>query len=1788
MKKKNVFKLMIIGILVLISCSSLFAQKQNKTLNIAIWSDVHLMSPALLDGPGGNAASRFDKMLYESDALFDAAFEMLKQRTEVPDMLLLPGDLTSDGEKASHELLAQKLAQVKTYFPGIKIYVIDGNHDVNRSCCAKTYANGYAEPTEWVNDSAFRAIYTGLGYGDPQNEYYVPSVGDYGVNSYVAYPEEGVTLIVIDVDNHSDGVFTEELVEWVIEKAQQANERGDAIIGMMHHGLVPHLTVEPKYWGGYLVPNYESISHRLADAGIHWMFTGHMHANDIAGVTTEAGNTLYDIETGSLVTHPSPVRYVTFTVEYNDNIRTEKLESEVELIQSINYINPKTNTLVASLASYYLTNYMSEEQIIDVVMGHSVNNLVDDLMEAIDTVEYSPDGGVTVHTGSRAFLEKLLGGDIADYLPTLFSSVLPTTEADGLKVDVSGNTLTIWRDDAAQRIKISGKVLASGVSAITDANIATYLLTPAFQKLDADYLQNSTYMHALGDQIIHEIGNYPLQTSDGTNDLLEAAFLVYLGHLAGEEEPSIWVVDILDGLKDGSVTDTLINHVLQVVMAEITNNILPNIPVNANNLITHESGSPLFTIAIKAGLAIAMNNMGSLMSTMGIDINTIAGDALNSSVVPQEYKDEIGGLIIEIMESLMYDTNHLEDNFTTIVMTSEFDNCQDTYTGVDFDEVYDNQNNVTGDLRVAVWSDVHVLPDTLIGGNTQSPEFLQAMASDRKMFAESAAILDAAVEQVKIDAPEVLIIPGDLTKDGEMLSHQYLATKLNEVKAALPNIKIYVINGNHDVTPGNYSSRSIDYSTTPPSTTPTVSQADFKNIYTGFGYGDSTNEYYTPPAGKKAGGLSYVAHPKKGFTFIAIDAGKYSADAAPGPGASGHITPDLMNWVVEKVTEAKEKGDLVFAMVHQGLVPHFSLEPVFLAEYLTDNYQDDAQTLADAGLRYVFTGHMHANDIASVTTDHGNTLYDIETGSLVTYPSPTRLVGFSRDTIFRNDTQYVAESVSILTRMIKEIDYIDPATGTVITDLTKYGREHSVQPSMVVGLLQGTILNSLIGGLVTQIDTMTILTSEGNTDTGSLAMIESMLPIDSNDLGIMVTNMLASQLADTMSIDLSSTLPGTEIRIYFDSSQYQVVINVISPMIGSSYAYITAANLKAYMIDKAFLQLDTAYLQKSSFMNGLMNKILLTALTINLKNAIPCNDHTFMQAAMRAYLGHLGGEEFQPQWLSDIANGIDITKDGVAFNYILDETMKSVMETELPDILNGITVDLNDLVTGDPTIKLMLPLYFGSETPSINVLLSAFNMNMSDLSGALNSEAIPYQYKIQIGGMLVAATNSFLFDVSYVEDNITNMYWEGEVSAVTISTDDDTKGTVTGGGLYFINSIATIEAIPNTGYGFLRWNDGLTDNPRTITVVSDTTFTAIFDRMYTVTVLANDLARGIVSEDSIYFKDSIAIISATANADCRFLKWNDGVIDNPRTITVISDTNFTAIFDLMHSVTVSANEVSRGTLSGANTYPQDSIAIITATANADCRFLKWNDGVIDNPRTITVLSDTNFIAIFDLMHSVTVSANEASRGTVTGANTYPQDSIAIISATANAGYYFAQWNDGVIDNPRTLTVLSDTGFIAEFEAIMYHVTVTANDSTMGTVTGAGYYEENSVINIVATANASYRFAQWNDGMTTNPRTVTVLSDTEFVAVFESVIGITDVKASGVNVYPNPATDQINIILPENISQAVFILYDIQNRILIQQQIGKKGMVSVSNFAAGIYIYQIKTGTEIYQGKIVLR
>lgn len=64
---------------------------------------------------------------------------------------------------------------------------------------------------------------------------------------------------------------------------------------------------------------------------------------------------------------------------------------------------------------------------------------------------------------------------------------------------------------------------------------------------------------------------------------------------------------------------------------------------------------------------------------------------------------------------------------------------------------------------------------------------------------------------------------------------------------------------------------------------------------------------------------------------------------------------------------------------------------------------------------------------------------------------------------------------------------------------------------------------------------------------------------------------------------------------------------------------------------------------------------------------------------------------------------------------------------------------------------------------------------------------------------------------------------------ITVNSNNIDWGTVTGGGTYAENASATLTATAKEGYKFVKWQDGNTDNPRTITVTQNATYTATFE-----------------------------------------------------------------------------------------------------------------------------------------------------------------------------------------------------------------------------------------------------------------------------------------------------------------------------------------------------------------------
>jgi len=293
-------------------------------------------------------------------------------------------------------------------------------------------------------------------------------------------------------------------------------------------------------------------------------------------------------------------------------------------------------------------------------------------------------------------------------------------------------------------------------------------------------------------------------------------------------------------------------------------------------------------------------------------------------------------------------------------------------------------------VRIAVLSDPHYMHPSLL--KSDGPAFQNYLFYDQKLLRESAAILDSAIAGIINARPDIVLIPGDLTKDGELVSHRAAAEVLGRLRDS--GIKVFVCPGNHDV--ANPEAMAFDGANVSP--VPSVTPGEFAGIYADFGYGNASS--------RDPNSLSYVAEPVPGLWILAMDACRYDLNTNNRSFVGGYFDAVRWNWITNQLDRARAEGKLVIGMMHHGVTEHYVGQKMFFPEYVVDDYELVRETFASYRMRVVFTGHYHAQDVVRFDSPAG-TLFDIETGSLVTYPCPYRVMDLAANGRLTIKSQFV-------------------------------------------------------------------------------------------------------------------------------------------------------------------------------------------------------------------------------------------------------------------------------------------------------------------------------------------------------------------------------------------------------------------------------------------------------------------------------------------------------------------------------------------------------------------------------------------------------------------------------------------------------------------------------------------------------------------------------------------------------------------------------------------------------------
>lgn len=305
------------------------------------------------------------------------------------------------------------------------------------------------------------------------------------------------------------------------------------------------------------------------------------------------------------------------------------------------------------------------------------------------------------------------------------------------------------------------------------------------------------------------------------------------------------------------------------------------------------------------------------------------------------------------------------------------------------------QNTESGLAKIGVMTDLHYYAQENIDDKDKATEVCEKTICTSHL---ADAILMTALDFYKVQAEQgkldYLLIPGDLTKDGDYTSHVKLAEIL-EAWEEETGVSVLVTNGNHDV--NNHNAQVFENGKFVKGARYTTPE-EFREIYAELGY-DLAVEEFTPPSGEKAGALSYVAQLDNGYRVVVMDGGMYTADNTESgldeKETGGQYSEAVFEWILEQVAESKQLGYSVIGMTHWNIVSHYHEKEV---ETFTDFCIEDcgyvSECLADAGMQYVFTGHLHIHDIAQHISDNGNIIYDIATSSVINFPNLLRLVTF--------------------------------------------------------------------------------------------------------------------------------------------------------------------------------------------------------------------------------------------------------------------------------------------------------------------------------------------------------------------------------------------------------------------------------------------------------------------------------------------------------------------------------------------------------------------------------------------------------------------------------------------------------------------------------------------------------------------------------------------------------------------------------------------------------------------------
>jgi len=342
-----------------------------------------------------------------------------------------------------------------------------------------------------------------------------------------AFASSKTVYVTCQYNHICGGKITENVLSWMNEISNTLNSstHEETIIASFHMNLLPHWEEEAAILKDFVIYNYEYVTKTMLQMGIRYVYTGHQHASDVMSYTDVEGRTMFDMETGSMVSYDSPRRYTTITRYDCDGSLGETFESNLYVIDSIkeiadtlvstavwnqstfdtayaNYISSPTDAnwqsvLNTNLAfSNYIIkyeelsvltfdeyiNYDLYDRLVERVVSHIINNDLIDTLKGLVTGLFS--GTNTLMTAIKSIIpvDDLTG--VVNYLIDEIAYNLSDTYADGSVAGVDNTIIDYVLNvvDGIVNLEFGDDSIQSSVNLdnkgkLTLAQMAQYIMT---------------------------------------------------------------------------------------------------------------------------------------------------------------------------------------------------------------------------------------------------------------------------------------------------------------------------------------------------------------------------------------------------------------------------------------------------------------------------------------------------------------------------------------------------------------------------------------------------------------------------------------------------------------------------------------------------------------------------------------------------------------------------------------------------------------------------------------------------------------------------------------------------------------------------------------------------------------------------------------------------------------------------------------------------------------------------------------------------------------------------------------------------------------------------------------------------------------------------------------------------------------------------------------------------------------------------------------------------------------